>query len=111
MDNESGRAEEENGHDGKKMKEIERATIDRPKEENEERVARITNSFTEWIHRIETRKRQHEEGERNETKQEIKKLKRMMEDRERRKRKNNLAIKELKGKGKKNLIENAQKFL
>jgi len=35
----------------------------------------------------------------------------MMEDRERRERKNNLIIKGLKGKGKKNLIENAQKFL
>jgi len=35
----------------------------------------------------------------------------MMEDRERRERKNNLVIKGLKGKGKKNLIANAQKFL
>jgi len=34
-----------------------------------------------------------------------------MEDRERRERKNNLVIKGLKGRGKKNLIESAQKFL
>jgi len=35
----------------------------------------------------------------------------MMEDRERRERKNNLVIKGLKGKAKKNLIENAEKFI
>jgi len=35
----------------------------------------------------------------------------MMENRERRERKNNLVIKGLKGKGKKNLIESVQKFL
>jgi len=35
----------------------------------------------------------------------------MMEDRDRRDRKNNLVIKGLKGKGKKNLVESAQKFL
>jgi len=34
-----------------------------------------------------------------------------MEDRERRERKNNLVIKGLRGKGKKNQIESAQKFL
>jgi len=50
----------------KKMKEIERATIDRSKEE---RVARITNLVTERIGRTETRKKQHEEEEeREETK-------------------------------------------
>jgi len=34
-----------------------------------------------------------------------------MEDRERRERNNNLVIKGLRGKGKQNLIESAQKFL
>jgi len=35
----------------------------------------------------------------------------MMKDRQKKERKNNLVIKGLKGKGKKNLIESAQKFL
>jgi len=35
----------------------------------------------------------------------------MMEDKESRERKNNLVIKGLKGKEKKNLIENAQKLI
>jgi len=35
----------------------------------------------------------------------------MMEDRKRRERKNNLVIKGLKGKGKKNLMESTQKSL
>jgi len=46
----------------KKMEEIERATINRPKEEDEERVARITNLVTETILRIgrtETGKKHH----------------------------------------------------
>jgi len=74
-------------------------------------VCHITD-VTERIGRTETGKRQQEEeGEREETKKEIKKLKRLMGDRERRERKNNLVIKGLKGKGKKNLIESAQKFL
>jgi len=90
----------------------ERATIDRPKEENKERIARITNLVTERICRIESEKRQQEEeGEREETKKEIKKAKKMMEDRKRRERKNNLVIKALKRKGKNNLIESVQKFL
>jgi len=38
-------------------------------------------------------------------------LKKLIEDREKRERKNNLVIKGLKGKGKKNLIESVQKFL
>jgi len=96
----------------KKMKEIERATIDRSKEEDEERVARITNLVTEQIGRTETgEKQQEEEEEREETKKEVMKLKRSMENRERRERKNNLIIKGLRRKGKKNLIESAQKFL
>jgi len=94
------------------MKEIERATIDRSKEEDKERVARITNLVTERIGKTETGKKQQEEEEgRKETKKEVKKLKRLMEDRKSRERKNNLVIKELRGKGKKNLIESAQKFL
>jgi len=53
----------------KKMKEIERTIIDRHKEEEEERVVRITNLVTERISRTETGKRQQEEeGERKETK-------------------------------------------
>jgi len=66
---------------------------------------------TERIGRTETGKRQQEEeGERGETKKEIKKLKRMMESREKRERKNNLVIKGLKEKKKKNLIESARNF-
>jgi len=42
----------------KKMKEIERATINMSKEEDEERIARITNLVTERIGRTETGKRQ-----------------------------------------------------
>jgi len=38
-------------------------------------------------------------------------LKRIIEDKEKKKRKNNLVIKELKGKGKKSLIETVEKFL
>jgi len=71
------------------MKKIERTIIDRQKEEEEERVDRITNLVAEWIGRTETEKRrQEEEGEREETKKEIKKLKRMIEDRQKRERKN-----------------------
>jgi len=63
---------------------------------------------TERISRTETgKKQQEEEEEREETKKEVKKLKRLMENRERRERKNNLVIKGLRGKGKKNLIESA----
>jgi len=61
MEDESGRPGEENGHEKwmkKKMKEIERITIDRLKEEEEERIARITNLVTERIGRTETGKRQ-----------------------------------------------------
>jgi len=96
----------------KKMKEIEETIIDKHKKEEEEREVRITNLMAERIGRTETEKRQQEEeGKREEAKKEIKKLKRMMEVRERRERKNNLVIKGLKRKGKKNLIESAQKFL
>jgi len=55
MEEESGKSGEEKRHE-KKMKEIERATIDRPKEEDEERVARITNLVTERIGKTETGK-------------------------------------------------------
>jgi len=51
-----GRAGEEDGHVGKKMKETERATTDRRKKEDEERVARITNWVTERIGSTETGK-------------------------------------------------------
>jgi len=111
MEEENGRSGEDNGHDGKENeeKEIERATIDRSKEEDEERIARITNLVTERIVRTETGKKQQEEKEeREQTKKEVKKLKRLMEDRKRRERKNNLVIKGLRGKGKKNLIESAE---
>jgi len=95
-----------------KIKETERIIIDRHEEKEEERQARISKLGTERIGRTETVKRpQKEEREREEAKIEINKLKRKIEDRERRERKNNLVIKGLKGKGKKNLIENAQKFL
>jgi len=94
------------------MKEAERIIIDRHEEKEKEREARIAKLVTERIGRTETVKRQQkEEGEREEAKIEINKLKRKMEDRERRERKHNLVIKGLKGKGKKNLIQNAQKFL
>jgi len=74
----------------KKMKEIKRTIIDRPKEQDEEKVARITNLVTEGIGRTETgNKQQEKEEEREETKKEVKKLKRLMEDREKRERKNN----------------------
>jgi len=49
------------------MKEIESATIDRSKEEDEERIARITSLVTERKGRTETGKRQ-QEGETEETK-------------------------------------------
>jgi len=42
----------------KKMKEIERTTINRSREEDEERVAKITNLVTERIGRTETGKKQ-----------------------------------------------------
>jgi len=97
---------------GKKIKKIEGTTIDKLKEEDEERVAKITDLVTERTgNNVEIGKRQQEEEmEREETKK-IKKLKRMMEDREKKERKNYLIIKGLKGKGKKNLIEIVQKFL
>jgi len=112
MEDESGRFVEENGYDRKKIKKIEGSKTDKSKEKDEERVTRITDSITEWIGRAEIGKRQQEgEMEREETKKELKKLKRMLKDREKRERKNNLVIKGLKGKGKKNLTEIAQKFL
>jgi len=43
---ESEKFGEENGYDGKKIKEIERATIDKYKEKDEERMARITDLVT-----------------------------------------------------------------
>jgi len=48
----------ENGYDKRKIKEIGRATIDRSKEEDEERMARITDLVTERIGRTATGKRQ-----------------------------------------------------
>jgi len=72
MEDESGRFGEENGYDGKKIKEIERATIDRSKEEDEEKVAKITDLVTEQIGRTQTgKKQQEEEVEREKTKKEI----------------------------------------
>jgi len=101
MEDESGRVEEENGHDGKDNK-IEETTLDKPKKEDEERVA--SNGFSYRTNRYKNWERQQEEKvEREETKKEIKKLKRIMEDREKKERKNNLVIRGLKGKGKKNL--------
>jgi len=86
MEDESGRSGEENGYDGKKIKEIERATINRSKEKDKERVA--INLVTERIGGTETGKRQQEEeAEREEAKKEIKKFKRIMENRKRRERK------------------------
>jgi len=113
MEEENGRSGEKNRHNGKENeRNRERATINRSKEEGEERVARITNLITERTGGTETgKKQQEEEEEREETKKEVKKLKGLMEDRERRERKNNLVIKGLRGKGEKNLIESAQKFL
>jgi len=52
----------------KKMKEIKRAIIDRPKEEDEERVARITNLVTEWIGRTETNSRKKRRKEKRQKK-------------------------------------------
>jgi len=72
----------------KERKEVERTIIDRHKEEEEERVARITNLLIELIDSTETVKgQQEEEKEREETKKEINILKRMM-DRKMRERKN-----------------------
>jgi len=93
----------------KEMKEIERATINRSKEEDEERVAK-TNLVTERIGRTETgKKQQKEEEEREETKKEVKKLKRLMEDREEGKEKqpSNQKIKRKREKE----PDSAQKFL
>jgi len=110
MKYESGKPGEENGYNRRKIKEIGRATIDRSKEEDEERVARITDLVTERIEqklgKDSRRKRWREKRQKK-----IKTLKRMMENKERRERKNNLVIKGLKGKEKKNLIESAQKCL
>jgi len=65
MEDENGRPGEENGYDGKKMKETERTIIDRHEEEKEERETRITKLVTERISRTKTGKRQQkEEGER-----------------------------------------------
>jgi len=76
-----------------KMKKTERTIIDKCKEEEDEREARITNLVAEWIGRTKTGKKQQEEEEgKEETKKEVKKLKRLMKDRERRKRKNYLPI-------------------
>jgi len=62
----------------KKIKEIEKATIDKIKEEKEGRLGRIIDLVTERIgNRTEIGKRQQkEEIEKEETRKEIKKLKR-----------------------------------
>jgi len=87
MEGKNRRSGEENGYDRKKTKEIERATIDRSKNEDKERVTRITDLVTGRIGRTETgKKQQEEEVKKKETKKEIKKLKRLMEDREKRER-------------------------
>jgi len=112
MEEENGRSGEQNRHDGKEN-ERNRATINRFKEEDEERVARITNLVTERIGRTETgKKQQEEEEEREQTKKEVKKLIKEIdggqgEEGEEKQSSN----KGLRGKGKKNLIESAQKFL
>jgi len=56
-----------------KIKEIEITIIDKSKDEDEEKVARMTNLITERIGRTETGKRQKEiEVEREETKKKLK---------------------------------------